>query len=61
MAGVFSDKVKKAEKKDSKIKDLRAKISQLAVASRTVVWLSLEKFRFQFVPVFHGLQGRLAA
>jgi hypothetical protein len=30
MAGVFSDKVKKAEKKDSKIKDLRAKISQLA-------------------------------
>jgi len=31
------------------------------VASRTVVWLSLKKFRFQFVPVFHGLQGRLAA
>ena len=35
--------------------------SFLGVASRTVVWLSLEKFRFQFVPVFHGLQGRLAA
>ena len=34
---------------------------KVAVASRTVVWLSLEKFRFQFVPVFHGLQGRLAA
>jgi len=33
----------------------------LRVASRTVVWLSLKKFRFQFVPVFHGLQGRLAA
>jgi len=33
----------------------------LNVASRTVVWLFLEKFRFQFVPVFHGLQGRLAA
>ena len=34
---------------------------RLIVASRTVVWLSLEKFRFQFVPVFHGFQGRLAA
>jgi len=32
-----------------------------AVASRTVVWLSLEQRRFEFVPVFHGLQGRLAA
>ena len=31
------------------------------VASRTVVWLSLEQRRFKFVPVFHGLQGRLAA
>jgi len=31
------------------------------VASRTVVWLSLEQRRFEFVPVFHGLQGRLAA
>ena len=33
----------------------------IGVASRTVVWLSLEQRRFQFVPVFHGLQGRLAA
>jgi len=31
------------------------------VASRTVVWLSLEQRRFECVPVFHGLQGRLAA
>ena len=31
------------------------------VASQTVVWLFLEQRRFQFVPVFHGLQGRLAA
>ena len=30
MAGVFSDKVKTAENKDSEIKDLRAKIGQLA-------------------------------
>ena len=33
----------------------------ICVASRTVVWLSLEQRRFEFVPVFHGLQGRLAA
>nr|WP_085982886.1 IS3 family transposase [Octadecabacter antarcticus] len=31
MAGVFSDKVKKAENKDGEIKDLHAKIGQLAV------------------------------
>ena len=31
MAGVFSDKVKKAEIKDSEIKELHAKIAQLAV------------------------------
>ena len=31
MAGVFSDKVKKAENKDGEIKELHAKISQLAV------------------------------
>ena len=36
-------------------------MARLGVASRTVVWLSLEKFRFQFVPVLHRLQGRLAA
>ena len=31
MAGVFSDKVKKAENKDGEIKELHAKIGQLAV------------------------------
>jgi transposase-like protein len=31
MAGVFSDKVKKAETKDGEIKELHAKIAQLAV------------------------------
>jgi len=31
MAGVFSDKVKKAETKDGEIKELHAKIGQLAV------------------------------
>ena len=31
MAGVFSDKVKKAETKDREIKELHAKIAQLAV------------------------------
>lgn len=31
VAGVFSDKVKKAENKDGDIKDLHAKIDQLAV------------------------------
>ena len=31
MAGVFSDKVKKAEIKEGEIKDLHAKISQLSV------------------------------
>ena len=31
MAGVFSDKVKKAENKEVEIKDLHAKIGQLAV------------------------------
>ena len=31
MAGGFSDKVKKAETKDGKIKELHAKIAQLAV------------------------------
>jgi len=31
MAGVFSEKVKKAENKDSEIKELHAKIGQLAV------------------------------
>ena len=31
MAGGFSDKVKKAETKDGEIKELHAKIAQLAV------------------------------
>ena len=31
MAGVFSDKVKKAETKDGEIKELHAKIAQLSV------------------------------
>ena len=35
MAGVFSDKVKKAENKDDDIKELHAKICQLAVGNGT--------------------------
>ena len=31
MAGVFSDKIEKAENKDGEIKNLHAKIGQLAV------------------------------
>ena len=33
----------------------------LSVTSREVVRLFLEQLRFDFVPVFHGLQGRFAA
>jgi hypothetical protein len=33
----------------------------LTVTSRTVVRLFLEQLWFKFVPVFHRLQGRLAA
>ena len=33
----------------------------LGVTSRKVVWLFLEQVRLEFVPVFHRLQGRLAA
>jgi hypothetical protein len=33
----------------------------IAVTSRKVVWLLSEQLRFEFVPVLHGLQGRLAA
>jgi hypothetical protein len=33
----------------------------LPVTSRPVVWLFFEQFWFEFVPVFHGLQGRFAA
>ena len=35
VAGVFSDKVKKAENKDGEIKELHAKIGQLAVENGT--------------------------
>ena len=35
MAGVFSDKVKKSENKDGEIKELHAKIGQLAVENGT--------------------------
>jgi hypothetical protein len=35
--------------------------SRLDVTSRPVVWLFFEQFWFEFVPVFHGLQGRFAA
>jgi hypothetical protein len=33
----------------------------LSVPSRTVVRLFLEPLWFEFVPIFHRLQGRLAA
>ena len=33
----------------------------LSVTSRKVVWLFLEQLRFEFVPLLHRLQGRLAA
>jgi len=33
----------------------------VCVKSRKVVWLFLEQLWFEFVPVLHGLQGRLAA
>ena len=32
----------------------------LSVTSRTVAWFFLEQLRFAFMPVFHGVQGRLA-
>jgi len=36
-------------------------LSRLAVTSREVVWLFPEQLGFEFVPVLHRLQGRLAA
>jgi len=46
-------------------KDLAVQINDavalLGVTSRTVVWLFLKQFWFECVPVFHSLQGRLAA
>ena len=38
MSNVFSDKVKKAENKDVEIKELHAKIGQLAVENGTVAY-----------------------
>ena len=35
--------------------------SSVPVTSRKVVWVFVEQFWFEFVPVFHCLQGRLAA
>jgi len=32
----------------------------VSVTSRTVAWFFLEQLRFAFMPVFHGVQGRLA-
>ena len=34
--------------------------SVIAVTSREVAWFFLKEFRFELVPVFHGLQGRFA-
>jgi hypothetical protein len=36
-------------------------VNSLTVTSRQVVRLFFEQLWFEFVPVFHGLQGRLAA
>ena len=36
-------------------------LAELCVTSRTVVWVFVEQFWFEFVAVFHCLQGRLAA
>ena len=36
-------------------------LPRVHVTSRTVVWLFLKQFWFECVPVFHSLQGRLAA
>ena len=47
---------------DEYLGEKRSHISAaLAVTSRTVVRLFLEQFRFEFVPVLHGLQGGLAS
>ena len=36
-------------------------VACLNVTSRKVVWLFLKQLWLEFVPVLHGLQGRLAA
>jgi hypothetical protein len=42
-------------------KQAEEKVEELGVTSRTVVWQFVEQFWFEFVPVLHRLQGRLAA
>ena len=39
----------------------RNKVWVLSVTSRQVVWLFPEQLWFEFVPILHRLQGRLAA
>ena len=41
--------------------EIESSLSGLDVTSRTVVWLFFKQFWFECVPVFHSLQGRLAA
>ena len=43
------------------LNDKLIKSLSLYVTSRQVVRLFFEQLWFEFVPVFHGLQGRLAA
>jgi len=45
---------------DIYLAEATADLATLLVTSRTVVWLFLEQTGFKFVPVLHGLQGRLA-
>ena len=52
----FSDKFKAAVALEAPRGD-----ETVVVTSRTVVWLFVEQFWFEFVPVIHRLQGRLAA
>ena len=42
------------------LNDFFAGTEHLLVTSRTVAWFFLEQLRFAFMPVFHGVQGRLA-
>jgi len=49
------------ENSDRKTQDRADLAWNLIVTSRTVVWLFPEQFGFEFVPVLHRLQGRLAA
>lgn len=40
---------------------VRTRGNELFVTSRKVVWLFPEQLWFEFVPILHRLQGRLAA